>query len=779
VIGNGRRTLALWAAAGLCVAPALAANPAEPPDVVIEIRLEGNRRMSDNAVLANIRTRVGERFDAALVKADEQRLLQTRQFSSVLATRTQTDKGVIVTFQLTERPVVAEIKLLGNRAFKETDLVKDLPFRPSDPLDRFNLEAGRRAIEDKYRRDGFGQVEVTIDEEGLATGRVVYRIREGPRTRIRKVRFQGNTHFYTVKLLMTVGSKQRLWPFVSGALDADQVDRDVDTLRNLYVDEGYLDAQVARRLDYSDDRKTAVLTFLIDQGLRYRVNAVLFRGNMVFADEELAARLKLSTGAFFTSLALQRDAKAVQDAYGELGYIDAAVRPGRQFLPPDRPPPAWAARLKEEHPALLNVTFDIEEKDSYRVGEVIIRGNTVTQDRVIRRELRFFPEQMFNTVAAEESRKRLMETRLFDKVSITPIGQQEGVRDALVEVQEGQTANFIIGVGVNSNTGLVGNVTFTQRNFDILAWPTRKDKLQERAWKGAGQTLTISAEPGIELMQFHIDWFEPYLFDREYSLGQKVFYYQRDREKYDEARVGYVPSLGHRFANKWYGEISARIEGVNIDNLDDDAPPEVREVEGSSFLAGPKFTLVRDRTDSRWTPTAGDRIQLSYEQIFGDFTFSKVGADYHYYRTVWTDALDRKHILASRLAAGQIFGDAPVFERFYGGGIGSLRGFAFRGISPRSRGTDEQIGGDFMVFAGTEYIFPLIGEMLQGVVFLDTGTVEEDFEVTTYRSAAGVGVRWVIPFMGPVPMSFDFGFPITKDSQDDTQVFSFSVGWTF
>jgi len=774
-----RGTLALWAVIAISLAPSPAAEPAPLPNTVIEVRLEGNKRMSANAVLANVKTRVGEPFDAALVKADEQRLLQTRQFSSVLATKTQTNRGVVVTFQLTERPVVAKITVVGNKAYKEADLLKEIPFGALDPLDRFNLEAGRKAMENKYRHDGFGQVEVIIDETGLGDGKVIYRVREGPKTRVHRIHFEGNTFFSWLKLRMTISSQQRFWPFISGALDTEQVDRDVETLRNLYVDEGLLDAQVARRLDYSGDRKSVTLTFLIDQGPRYRVNAVLFRGNMVFANEELAGRLKLSQGAFFTSLTVQRDAKALQDAYGELGYIDATVKPGRQFLSPDRPPPAWTAKLGESHPALLNVTFDIEEKDSYRVGKVIIRGNSVTQDRVIRRELRFFPEQTFNTVAVEESRKRLTETQLFDKVAITPIGQQEGVRDALVEVQEGKTANFIIGVGVSSNSGLMGNVTFTQKNFDILGWPTRKDSLAGRAWKGAGQTLTISAEPGTELMQFHIDWFEPYLYDRNYSLGQKIYYFDRARESYDETRVGYVPSLGHRFANKWYGEISARVEDVNIDNLDDDAPPEVREVEGSSFLTGPKLTLVRDRTDSRWTPTSGDRIQLSLEEIVGSFTFTKVGADYHHYRTVWTDALDRKHILASRLAAGQILGDAPVFDKFYGGGIGSLRGFGFRGISPRSLGTDEAIGGSFMFFAGTEYIFPLVADQLKGVVFLDSGTVEKDFGISTYRVSAGFGVRWVIPFMGPVPMSFDFGFPIAKDEQDDTQVFSFSVGWTF
>ena len=775
------RMLAMWLAVGVFIAPSPAAVDATsaPSNTVIEIRLEGNKRMSNNAVLANVKTRVGEAFDAALVKADEQRLLQTRQFSSVMAAKTQTNQGVTVTFQLTERAVIAQIKILGSKAYKEKDLLKDLPFGPLDPLDRFNLEAGRKAIEDKYRHDGYSQTEVTLDETGLGAGKVAYRIREGPKTTIRKIRFQGNSHFYTLKLKMTIDSKEKFWPFISGALDTEQVDRDVDTLRNLYVDEGYLDAQVARRLDYSNDRKSATLTFLIDQGPRYRVNAVLFHGNTVLANQELIGRLKLTQGAFFTSLGLQRDAKAVQDAYGELGYIDATVKPGRQFLPPDRPAPAWAAKLKENRPALLNVTFDIEEKDSYRVGRVLIRGNTITQDHVIRRDLRFFPEQLYDTVAAEESRKRLTETQLFEKVTITPIGQQEGVRDALVEVQEGKTANFLIGVGVSSNSGLMGNVTFTQRNFDILHWPSRQDKLAGRAWKGAGQTLTISAEPGTELTQFRIEWFEPRLFDREYSLGQKLYYFDHKRESYDETRVGYMPSLGHRFANKWYGEISARVEEVNIDNLDDDAPPEVKAVEGSNFLTGPKFTLVRDRTDSRWTPSTGDRIQMSVEEIVGSFTFTKVMGDYRHYRTLWVDALDRKHILATHLAAGQIFGDAPVFEKFYGGGIGSLRGFKFRGISPRSAGTDEQIGGNFMLFAGTEYIFPLVGDQLKGVLFLDTGTVEEDPTITAYRAAVGFGVRWAIPFMGQVPMSFDLGFPVSKNEQDDTQIFSFSVGWSF
>ncbi|MCJ7544134.1 MAG: BamA/TamA family outer membrane protein, partial [Phycisphaerae bacterium] len=403
----------------------------------------------------------------------------------------------------------------------------------------------------------------------------------------------------------------------------------------------------------------------------------------------------------------------------------------------------------------------------------------VTQDRIIRREMRFFPEQVYNTVAVEESRKRLMETRLFTKVAITPEGTAPGVRDVAVVVEEGDTAQILLGVGVNTNSGLVGNITYIERNFDILGWPGRARPPGSPPFKGAGQRLTISVEPGVEMSEAYVDWFEPRLGDSHLSLGQRVFFFDRERESYDEQRGGYMASVGRRFPNRWYVELSGRLENVNVDDLESDAPPEVVQDEGDNFLAGPKLTFTRDRTDSRWMPTTGDRFQASYEQMAGDHSFGEAVVDYRCYRTVWVDALDRKHIVAGRMTMGNLFGDAPVFERFYGGGIGSVRGFDYRGISPRSAGTDERIGGDFLMLAGAEYTFPLVGDMLRGVVFLDTGTVEEDFGVSAYRAAAGFGVRWVVPLLGQVPMSFDFGFPISKDSEDDTQIFSFSVGWTY
>jgi outer membrane protein assembly complex protein YaeT len=751
------------------------------PAKVSEIRIEGNKQMSAAAVKARIKTRVGANYGESLVRGDERRLLETGWFESVVATRTYTEEGVVVVFNVSERPLVSKVVFQGNATYEDAELAKELTFGVSEALNRYSVEAGRQALLNKYKSSGFHFVTVELDQQALGTDRaVIYRIVEGPQSTVTKVRFEGNRHFRSIRLRRLIGTSMRIWPFVSGHLDVEQISRDVQAIKNLYIADGHLDVKVDRELTFSDDKKKVTVTFVIDEGPRFRIDRVIFEGNTVFRDEELSRPLKFRQGVFFTALNLARDARAIRNMYGELGYIDAEIGVAKRFLDPTADPPAWARELDEGKPALMNVIFRIRESDQYRIARIDIRGNTVTQERVIRRELRFFPEQLLNMVAVSESQRRLMETRLFDRVTITPVGRDPATRTVLVDIKEGQTGNVIFGVGINSNSGLGGNVTFSQRNFDILRWPSSWSDLTDGAFKGAGQQFRISAEPGVDMMRFYIDWFAPYLFDRPYSLGTRAFVFTHERENYDETRYGGVVSVGHRFKNRWYGEVSSRVEGVRIHNLSSSAPPEVVADGGTNLMTGVKGKLVRDRTDSRWWPADGDRFNLSYEQVVGDFNFGKAIGDYRIYRTIYMDALDRKHVIAARIAVGQIFGSAPVFESFYGGGIGSLRGFDYRGISPRSNGTDEPIGGEFMIFAGAEYRFPIVGEHLYGVVFLDTGTVEETCgEFGTYRASAGAGLRWIVPMLGPIPMSLDFGFPISKDGDDDTELVSFSIGWTF
>lgn len=755
-----------------CAVYAQTPTTAPAGEGVAEIRFEGNKQVEPAVMNSIIKLRLAQPHDENVIKADVQRLLASGRFERVEASETKTDKGWVVTFKVVERALVSKLVFAGNKSLKNEDLRPLVQFGGSDPLNLFSVESGRQAILNKYHNEGFYFASVSYDAQALKNNReVIYKIVEGNKAYVQKMVFEGNKYYSNMSLRFRISSSTRFWPFTEGTLDREQVDRDVSTIRGLYISEGFLDVEVDCLPIFTNDNKDVILKFIIRENDRYRVGSVKFNGNVVFSHQVLLSRIHLKPGEFLTAQQMKRDTDTIQSTYGELGYIDAHVNPRKVF---------------KEKPGTADLVFDITESDQYHIGKIDIRGNTLTKTRVIRRELRFFPEQLFNTVAVEESKKRLTETQLFEDVNISPVGNGEKVRDALVTVKEGKSAQFLVGVGVSSSFGLGGRLQFTQRNFDIGAWPRNWEEFsQGKSFKGAGQTLTVSAEPGTQISNASVSWFEPYLFDQPYTMGNKIYYFTADRldndgdTRYRESRVGDVVSFGHRFKNRWYGEISTRIEDVDIHDLAWDVAKEIREDQGTHLIMGPKLTIVRDTTDSRMNPTQGDRFQLSYEQIFGDYSFGKAYADYRIYHTVYVDVLDRKHILAGRVNAGQIFGDAPVFEKFYAGGMGSVRGFKYRGISPRSGPENDAIGGKFMLLASGEYIFPLIGEVVHGVLFTDTGTVEEDTAISQYRASMGFGVRVIIPFFGPVPMDFDFGFPISKYTNDETELFSFSMGWSF
>lgn len=761
-------------------------------DTVAEIVIEGNENISRSGVLSYVKTRPGREYNEKVVREDCDRLRESGRFKTVVGTAKKTPAGVVVTFRIEERPLITAVEVTGNKKFTTDELLTGTGVAAGEPLDEAAIASLKQAIADRYTTEGYPYAEVAVDRSALdADRRVAVTIVEGPAVVVDDVDFEGNYYYNDLELQLKTKTRAKLWPFIAGDFNEEKIDNDVATIRKIYLAEGFLDVEVSRRLDPSADKSEMTVTFIINEGGRYRVNAVSFAGNTVFADAELRERLQLRQSRFFTADAHRTDVEAIESSYGELGYVDAAVKADKRFVSPDAPLPDWAAGLDGGRPSLVNLVYEIEENDRYTVGDVVIKGNTITQDRVIRREVRLFPEEgdenICNTKAMDRSETTLKSMQLFETVAVTPVDAgRPGVKDILVEVEEGRTAELMVGAGINSNDGLIGTFSLTERNFDILNWPgSFGDLFKPGTFKGAGQRLNITAQPGTEVSRFSLAWSTPYIFDKPYSFGTNAYYFDRDYESYDLSRVGVRMHVGHRFENRWQGRLGMRLENIETD-MDSQlqVPVEIYNDRGSHNLLGLSGTLVRDRTDNRLLPSAGDRLSFSYEQVMGDYSFGTFRTSYTIYHTVYRDALNRKHILAGRAKFGQIFGDAPTFERFYGGGIGSIRGFEFRGISPRGtypngRPHDDPIGGDMMFFLGGEYTFPIVSDTLRGVVFLDSGTVESDFDLTTYRVSTGFGVRWKIPLLGPVPMSLNIGIPLIKDENDDTEVFSFTIGARF
>ncbi len=754
-----------------------ATAPAGPMDggIVREIRIQGLERIDEGYVRNQLRTAAGQPYSAKQMSEDVGRLLRTGRFLEVRATPEPADGEVIVTLVVREKPVVAAIEIRGNVKFATKDLLKDLDFGIGDPVDRFQINQGRDTIERKYRDAGYAYAEVTVEEEALTTEqRVVYNIVEGPRVRVRQIVFEGNAAYKPAELFRLVSTKTYIWIFRTGEFDADKAQRDAENIQTFYREHGFLEAEVSYRPEFLDEaRENMRLVFVINEGTRYTIKEIRITGNTVFTTEDLLAKLKLHAGDYFDAFKLKDDAQTIETEYGRQGYIYATTTPSRVFA---------------EEPGQVVITLRIAEDSQFTMGRIEIRGNAQTQDKVVRRELRFYPGELYDTTKVRDAEKRIKDTQLFTEATITPVGNSPDVRDALVQVTESpKTVNFIVGAGVSSDSGLAGNIVLENTNFDLFDFPRNATEFfKGKSFRGAGQTARIQLEPGTEVQRFRIDFREPYLMDQPIGLSTSAYYFERDRGPYDEQRLGLTWGFDHRFESGalkgWTGTLGFRTEWVGIRHVKFLSAEDIRDVEGSNYLSSIEPALIHDTTDSVFTPTKGHRFKLGWEQaglMGGNFTYSKVTASYVQHWTVTSDEYDRKSVLSARVNAGYMFGNTPVFERFYAGGIGSFRGFRFRGISPRQGIRNDKVGGDFMLLSGGEYVVPIYEKVIQGVAFLDMGTVEREISIRTWRMSVGVGVRLTLPFFGTVPMEFDLGFPVLKNSEDQEQIFSFYVGLPF
>jgi outer membrane protein insertion porin family len=535
------------------------------------------------------------------------------------------------------------------------------------------------------------------------------------------------------------------------------VDEDTAKLQNIYYREGFLDAAVKAERQFSPDSKKVQIAFAIDEGPVYWVGRVDFRGVRHFEEIQLRGELRLEQGQVYSEQKANSDVRRLLKLYREVGFIDVEVRRRVKFIPGTE----------------VNVEFEIGEGERFRIGQINITGNDRTQDKVVRRvldEYEFQPGQWYNADIARGDasgsgylEKLIRRTTYAEAARIAPAGSVSGQRDAQVSLVEGQTGMVMLGAGASSDAGLIGQLTYEERNFDISDWPESfREFITGRAFRGAGQNLRIALQPGTEVSEFLISFTEPYFQNKPVSLNVVGSNWERERESYDEERLkGYV-GFEKRFKNRWRRSISFRVENVNIDDIDADAPREIEEVEGDNALAGIKLGIGRDLTDDRFSPSEGYTFDASYEQVGGDHTFGIVSGIYRRYQTLQEDLNERKTVLATKLLGASTIGDAPPFEKFYGGGSGlyGIRGFDYRGVSTRGLPTlpststerEDQIGSDWIFLASAEVTVPLAAESLSALFFVDSGAIDTG----NYRVAVGTGIQILIPqWFGPVPMRFE------------------------
>ncbi|MDF1809686.1 MAG: BamA/TamA family outer membrane protein [Phycisphaerales bacterium] len=783
----------------------------------------------------NIRSLSGTVFDADVIRGDIRRLNRLGSFSRVeVYSGINNDGTVEIVFEVLERQLVSDVQVAGNEQLNDAELAAVVDVVTGTPIDRFQIDRSARRIEDVYRQKGYYYARVAVDEEELAdTGLVLFRILEGERLKVTAIRFSGQESFSSKQLRRELETKIASF-FRKGQLDDDKLDADIANLIQFYRDRGYLDIRADRLIQPAPNGREAIITYLIEEGPLYTLRSVKISiesepgENAVFNEAQIAGLMSIKSGDVYSVRELDKSIKSIQSAYGQMGYTDAADTNIRNVF-----------RVEKRDPTepLVDLVVVINEGKRYRTGEVIIQGNDLTRQEVIRRHVELRPTRPLDTTAMERTQTRLRRLNLFnDRTGAKVTPQQPGVeffaevwddeflprakktkpkahpktnsdsdsnpdtrislrptdesnyRDVLIEIEETNTGSFDIGGAVSSDSGVIGRIALVQRNFDVRDTPDSPGEFfAGRAFRGGGQTFQIELLPGNRVQTYSIGLTEPYLFETKYSGSANLFYRKRDFDEFDEQRAGARFGLGRRFGTRWNGNLTLRAEEVSLSNIEASRPMDIFAVEDANLLVGLKAGLQRTTLDSFTRPTKGSRTSISLEQVAGDFEFTKFELSHSTFIPIREDYLGRATVLNLRGRVGYIpqdRGDTPTYERFYMGGQ-NFRGFNFRTVSPKGIRNDnglpseDPVGGNWQIFLGAEIEQPIYEDIFSLVGFIDSGTVTFEPGFDEYRVSVGFGIRFYVPALSPAPLAFDFGFPILSEDTDDERLFTFTIDLPF
>ena len=740
----------------------------------ITVRFNGPANVSEQLVLANMQLQTGSALEDALIDRDIRSLYRTGQFEFIEFKRGTLQNGrVDLVVEVTSKYRVSKVDFEGNVKVRDKRLAKEAKTKENLPLDERQVKEDAEKVREYYQKSGYNQatVEYRIERDrATGLGRVIFDVKEGEKVRIRRVEFEGNHNVSDRRLRKTIETKK--WNWFSWLTDTgrfrdERFETDFDKLRDYYREQGFLDVEIDPakvRFDYPKPNRL-VLTFVIEEGRRYKVGDISITGNTLYPTDTLRGLLKLKTGDTFSPSGVEKDQKALEDYVGKDGYVDARVR---------------VVRKPNLETGAIDLEYQYTEGDKYFVESIRLEGNTKTKSIVILRELALGPGEVFNTVRMQTSKLRLENTRFFEEVNMSPESTNlPGRRNLKIAVKEGRTGNLTFGAGFSSLERAIVFAELSQSNFDLF---NRKSLFQ-----GDGQKFRLRLQLGSRSSEATLSFEEPWFLERELALGFNLYRTSSDyySDIYEETRTGAEVYLRKRLFELVEGRLGYTYEIVEIGDVDEDEAPFLVDEEGERSVSKVTFQLLRDTRDRIFNTTRGNRVELGTELAGGPFAGE---TDYYklefrgsqYFNTFET--LNQVFSIIGRAGVINEYGDSdrvPYFDRLFLGGPSTLRGFEYREVGPKDPTTGDPIGGKSYAMGSLEYTFEVV-DPLRFAVFYDVGFVnadEWDFETSAYNDNFGFGIRLMV---GGAPLSLDFGIPITTDEEnDDGLQFNFSFGTRF
>jgi len=747
--------------------------------IVSKISISGNRKIEPDAVRAKLKSKVGEPLSNDDVRADVQNIFDMGFFYNVEVNEEKVNGGAELTYKVTEKPSIVEIIYRGNDRVDKDDLQEASGIKQYTILDQNKLREAINKMSKLYEDKGFFLARIQSKVEDVKVGeevRVIFDIKENDKVRVKKITFLGNHAVSDAKLKSAMQTQEGgffSWLSSSGGYKQEVFDRDVQVLNYLYFNEGYVQVKVDRPQVYvTPDKRSIYITIRIEEGEQFNVGRVDFAGDLLFSKDELFESIEIQKSGTFVYETLQKDLKALQFKYGDLGYAFANIIP------------RTAIRDKER---LVDITFEIEKGQKVYFGKITVTGNSKTRDKVVRRELRVREGELYNETRKRKSEENVKRLGYFSDVifnSSTP-PESPTTLNLEIQVKERSTGTIQVGAGYSTVGGFLFQGQISQTNLF-----------------GRGQSLGLSVNVNQIGSTYNLGFTEPYTFDTKWSTGFDIYRTDRLLTPYEEIKVGADVRLGHPVFGSDYmmGYLSYKLENVQV-NLGQYTDPFVyptNTVDGITSSA--TGSLVYDKRNDRWAPTNGFYASTSLEQagLGGAKLYTKGLANARWYHEIFWHMVFRNNINFGFITAPS--DRLPPFnELFLLGGANSMRGFSWFTVGkhktvfccqPNNPPTDltpvpftqpqfTPFGGQQEFFYQGEFEFNLVTEaQIKGVVFYDLGEAEDAIEFNLLRQDVGFGFRWFSPIG---PLRFEWGFPLDRHPElnENFSNFEFSIGSPF
>jgi outer membrane protein insertion porin family len=738
-----------------CLAVQVCYGGEAPAPRIRSIEVKGNQKVETSTIQFYIRNRVGDEFSVARIREDILRIYRLGFFKDVQVDVEEFEGGLKVTFIVVEEPFVRDISIVGAQAIKREEIEGKLALKANSVLNRNQVRDSLDKIKQLYQEKGyyFAEAEAVYTDVGPEEIDLTIRITEGEKILIKRITFVGNRAIESWELKNVMETKEAtLISFITGTgvYQRETLRNDLRRIEAFYQTRGFLRVEISEPDVRVDPKAKGIfITITVKEQDQYRVGRLQVGGDDLFSAAELKSLMRLQEGEIFDRSQLANDVLKLSDRYTERGYAFADVVPLTNI---------------DQAKRLVDIDVRIDRGPQVRVGRILIVGNEITRDKVIRREIRLNEGDLFDSSKLRRSRQRLGNLGFFEEVKLdTRRRPEEDLVDLEARVKEQPTGAFTAGAGYSSTQSVIGTASIRQNNLF-----------------GRGQRLALSAALSSISADFTLSFTEPYFLDSQYSLGLEAYNRSFNYDTFDSHELG----AGLRFSRP-IGEylrlgLGYRYEDVDITNVADNASQRIKDLAGRSTSSILSPSMSWDTRDNALNPSRG-----FYNFLTVDFAGGPLGAENQFYKTVgetnWHYPLVSDVILSLRGRLGYADGyggkELPLYERFFVGTQSmTIRGYQLKEVGPKDINGDP-IGGNSEILMSAQLRFP-ITQGLSLVGFVDTGNLYDkgDFDPTRLRTGVGAGIRFVTP-LGP--LALDYGFKLDRQPGDKPGAISFNVGSLF